>query len=381
MLALSPLPVRSPPFPGRRSAWRFHWCAIVAVLAALVPGSMSECLASDISATDPLIAKLNTPIRSVQDGKPLRDAIGSIAGQVELNWWLDRSVDPTSPVSPGVLQPTVAAALETLAASRGCVTMPVAGVLLIGRPEWVDATAATLLAIEDGDGGGSRADIVWNDLTTPQQAAAQIADSSEVVISPPLPHDLWPAVNWTSLPRGVAMALVLAQFGRRASEPTALVEIESVPATASQQFVRRYRINHLDAESRRTIKQADGESTIRVSRGSITIRGTASAHRLAMGAMLASAAEQVVQAADPLESKFSLKPTRAPAGSLLQSFADAADLTCAISPEAVTACNRVILIEAEDRTLRDLIEQVAEEAGVKVSWEGDRILVSPAATP
>ena len=67
--------------------------------------------AEDVSPQDPLFARLATPMKSIQDGKPFREALESIADSVELNLWLDRRVDPTAPVTAGPLRPTVSAAI------------------------------------------------------------------------------------------------------------------------------------------------------------------------------------------------------------------------------------------------------------------------------
>ena len=104
----------------------------------------SVAKSDNFSQRDPFFAKLAAPMTSVVDGKSFRDAIQGIADQAELNLCLDRRVDPTTPVNLGEpAQPTVYAAIEKVAAQRDCVVMPVAGVLLVGREEWVDRTAAS----------------------------------------------------------------------------------------------------------------------------------------------------------------------------------------------------------------------------------------------
>jgi hypothetical protein len=75
---------------------------------------------------------------------------------------------------------------------------------------------------------------------------------------------------------------------------------------------------------------------------------------------------------------FSLKPTRAPAGELLVSFAKAAGRNCRIDPAASEACRRVMTIEADQQTLRELIDKVAAEVGVEVVWRDDVIIVTAA---
>ncbi len=88
------------------------------------------------------------PMTSIVDGKSFRNGVTGIAKQAQLNVWIDRRVDPTSPVIAGPVGPTVFAAIGKLAARRDCVLMPVANVLLVGRQDWVDQTASSILSLK-----------------------------------------------------------------------------------------------------------------------------------------------------------------------------------------------------------------------------------------
>lgn len=351
---------------------------ITTLAQAAIVLSVTTVSADDFSPRNPLFARLATPMKSIQNGKPFREALESIAGQVELNLWLDRRVDPTAPVTAGPVTPTVSAAIEKIAAERGCVMMAVRNVVLVGRPAWVDATAATLLSIDDAENRPHTSTVSWEALSTPQEAisAASRATSSEV--SPPLPHDLWPAVQWRQIDRRVAIALVLAQFDLRPQAMPSVGTIRCKPATAEGKFSRRYSAGKDNPSIRSAIENADRKAVIRAEAGWLQVTASASAHRAATTAMLASESKRVKPAADQDTDTFSLKPTRATAGDLLSSFAKTAGRKCLIDPAAAKACSQMVTIEADNQTLRQLIDRVAEEAGVSANWRQDDIVIRPA---
>jgi hypothetical protein len=49
-----------------------------------------------------------------------------------------------------------------------------------------------------------------------------------------------------------------------------------------------------------------------------------------------------------------------------------------IDPAAAQACSQMATIEAENQTLRQLVDRVAEKAGVTATWRQDEIVITPA---
>ncbi len=365
------------PFAGRPTVLRPHRLPTrLAAGLALLCCFFVLATADDFSSRDPFFAALTTPMTSIQDGKPFREALLAIADQVELNLWLDRKVDPTAPVAAGPVGPTVSAAIEELAARRNCVVMPVANVMLVGRPQWVDATAASLLSLQVDGNAAAVADISWDMLTTPESALKIAVNDESARVTPPLPHDLWPANHWKQIDRRVAVTLVLAQFDRRPVSSESLSDLASVPASTTGTFSRRYWTGSQSTAIRAAMQKVDRNSRFRVRDDWLEASGGASAHRAAVGAMLAK--RNVAAMPDPDHDKriFSLKPTRSSAENLLRQFAETAGRKCVIHPDAIQACKGIVTIEAKDNTLVQLIEKAAKAAGVVATWQGDTILVT-----
>jgi hypothetical protein len=268
----------------------------------------------------------------------------------------------------------VFAAIQKLADQRSCAVMPVANVLWVGRPEWVDQTAASLLMLELSD-PEKLADVSWDDLVTPTEAIALAAsEGAAVEVDPVLPHDLWPATTWKQIDRRVAVTLVLAQFGRKPQSTTNISTFKSVAASGAGRFTRRYSQGKASAAIRAAMNSEDSSSRIRSISGWIQGTGSMAAHRAAVAAIFDSLA--VASAPDPDSDTFTLKKLSTTAENALIQLARSAQKSCVIEPAAIGSCQKTISIEGEDVTLRTLIKMVADQAGVVADWQGDKIVIS-----
>lgn len=349
--------------------WTFrHSGLILSVLLTL--GGTARLEADD---QDTLWPRLATKRSALIDGQGYRDAIESIARAAEVNIWLDRRVDPTLPVPAGPVGPTTFAALRQLAALSDCAVMPIANVVLIGRTEWVDQTAAAVAALDlDTNRSAAIADLSWTEVTTPAEAL-RIAVGTDVEVEPPLPHDLWPAVNWRQVDRRVAVTLILAQFDRRPESTSALARLRTVPATPQGEFTRRYELPTEAGVFRTAFTAADGRSKIGPADRALIATGPIAAHRLAIHAWFDATATAPL---DPDRARFTIQQLQSTAATAFQQLAALAGRQCQIEPEAVAACRRQISLQGNDLTLRELTEQVARAVGVVVRWQPQTIVVS-----
>jgi hypothetical protein len=347
------------------------WTIGPTVLAFL---SLATARADDFTTRDEFFTKLSAPMTSIVDGKAFRDALGGIAAQAQLNLWLDRGVDPTAPIAAGPVGPTIFHAIQKLADRRDCTVMPVASVLLVGRPEWVDRTAASIISLKTV-GKPELADISWDDLTTPAEAMAHAAAAGAAVeVHPALPHDLWPATAWNQIDRRVAVTLILAQFDRTPKSTESLRSLNSVAATSTGRFTRRYSRGKADDAIRSAMRDVDRESRVRTGGQWLVATGTIAAHRAGARAIL----EQSSRGAppDPDKDKFTLTKMSTTAENALRQLARSAHKTCLIDASASGACKKTVSIEGKDVTLRKLIDMVAAQAGVVADWQGDTIVIS-----
>jgi len=353
--------------PVLRSPTRFRSLTLLLLIAPWP----SAATADDFAQQSRFFAKLSAPMTSIVDGKSFRDGLSGIAKQAQINLWIDRKIDPTAPIEAGSVGQPVFASIQKLAAKRDCAVMPVANVLLVGRPAWVDRTAASVLSLQLKDDQGN-ADISWDDLTTPADALAQAAEGS-VKVDPELPHDLWPATNWKQIDRRVAVTLVLAQFDRRPESTASLRALKSVDASDNGKFTRPYPKGNASEAIRSAMSATDRTSRVRAADGRLEATGNIAAHRAAIAAMFAKSADAA--APDPDKIQFSIK-ARATAEAAFMQLSQAARRTCVIDSEAREACQQIVEFEGKDVTLRNLFDRVAEQAGVVANWQGDKIVIS-----
>lgn len=347
----------------------------VAILGGDIFRGGFSARADEFNSQASLYRQLLAPMTSVIDGKSFREAIVRVAEQAELNIWIDRRVDPTALVNAGQLGPNVYAAIKQIAATRECVVMPVAGVLLIGRPEWVDATADVLIKMT-GPSADDPVNVRWDDLTTPGDAIKTIVGDQPEGLQ--LPHDLWPTTAWAKIDRHVAIALVLAQFDQQ--PPVAkdldgnLVGIEFSDPASRGSCRRRYRTDKYAKEFRSALSHADRRSAVKAEGNVLVAQATSKAHRLATDKLIGRMAADVV-AKPANEAVFSLK-LKERAGAAIGAFAQRAGRKCVIEPDARELAEKVVSLEANNKTLRQLAEMVARNAGLVVDWKEKEVVVS-----
>ncbi|MAI35601.1 MAG: hypothetical protein CMM07_28525 [Rhodopirellula sp.] len=361
--------------PLRQLSQIASWSKLVSSTALLFVILLSRfCSGDEFSTASPFYQKLATPMNSVIDGKPFRAAISGIAEQVGLNVWLDRSVDPTAVISVGSSGSTVYGALSQIAASRDCVLMPISNVLLVGRPERIAKLTAAILMPRPMSASVSTAviDVTWDDLTTPTTAlnrsTGKSFDSSRT-----LPHDLWPKTEWRQIEQNVAVALILGQFNLQFDQSLFPKRLVTSSLQPTRPLKRRYS-SELAKVVRPTISKNDPTARIRVSGNWLETTATFSAHAAANEAIFAALKPTLP---DPDKDTFTLKQMRTTAGNALQQLCGVAGRRCEIAPDARKACERTVTVEGKDATLRELIELVANQAGVKATWRDDVIFISP----
>ena len=316
---------------------------------------------------------------AVVDGMSLRDALHRICEPVAVNLCLDRRVDPSSPVNPGPVGPTIFAALKKIAETRHCVVMPVCHVVLVGRPSWVDATAASLLAATADGASDGDVRVAWSELTTGAEALAAVMNRDRADVRKlGLPHDVWAANEWKQIDRRVAVSLVLAQFDLQLAGPVDANtdQIVAKPFDATVSLERTYSADIQPQLLRRTIESSDAESRFFVDQDMLRVKATAAAHRIGTEALLGRWAESVSAKTSQDSKTFTLRRTETSAGAALMQFARAAGRQCIIEPDAIEACRKQIDLEAENETLKSLINRVAREAGVLVKWHDKKIVVT-----
>ncbi len=85
--------------------------------------------------------------RSATDQTPLRETLESITNAAQINFWLDRQVDPTQLVSLGTETKTPYEAIQKAAIETGLSAAAVDNIVIVGRPAWVQSLVCDHLGI------------------------------------------------------------------------------------------------------------------------------------------------------------------------------------------------------------------------------------------
>jgi hypothetical protein len=364
------LPLSASQHTPEKSSKKVVSLSTLLLIALCIP---RVCVGDDFSEVSPIYRKLATPMNSVFDGKSFRSAISGIADQVDLNIWLDRSVDPTAVVTVGSSGSTVYGALSQIAASRDCVLMPISNVLLIGRRDRVAALASAILAAPSPRASSANPliDVQWDDLTTPT-AALNRSTGNQVDLSQTLPHDLWPETEWKQIKQRLAVALILGQFDLQFDRSLFPQRLVTSDLKEPARWKRRYS-SKLAKTVRPTVNQSDPSARTRVSGKWLETTATFDAHAAANEAIFAALKPALP---DPDKDTFTLKQMRTSAGNALQQLCGVAGRRCEIAANARKACEQMVTVEGKDATLRQLIELVAGQAGVKATWGDGVIFIS-----
>lgn len=321
--------------------------------------------ADELTQQNGLVRQLLTPVASVIEGKPFRDSLVKIAEQSKINLCIDRRVDPTAIVNAGSVGPTVFGALDTIAKLRDCDVVPVGNVLLVGRPEWIDATMTSLLRAKPQ---ATKRSVKWDELTTPNEALRIIGGTIATQIQ--LPHDLWPRNNWAGITTNEATALVLSQFDQRIDPAGNVVE-----ATVTGSFKRSYESGSHSAAVRKLLKGPAVRGSVGIQNDKLSVTTNARGHRLVTQLVLNELSKSS-KPKPPLKNgaKFTLN-LKARAGDALNQFASTAGVKCVIEPAAINACQTIVTLSAKNKTIVELVDMVAKEAKLSATWTDDELRI------
>jgi hypothetical protein len=349
------------------------------------------------SPVDPeLIDRLTTTIRTSIDQRPLRETLDQFARLGGYNLWVDRRIDPDQTVSLPAGPKTLFWALDQVATAAGAKVVAIGNLVLVGRPAWVDRLTGLILINGDRFRQFPPATISWPEATTPAEAILAIGPLPEENGKRPkphgipadddasLPHDLWPAARLQAIPRPLAKLLVESQFepadDTADAKPNARDDErfdEDTPPAAKRLIVRYPAGPHL-AQLRGAVAAADPSAAVKplAARDSVEVIGSSAAHVAAIRALLSRPPSETPPKIDIDRVRFAFNLRGVQAGLAFQNLATAADHTLEVDPAAQAACLQLVMLQAEDKTLRQLVELIAQQVGVRATWGDHRLQIS-----
>lgn len=356
-----------------------------------------------------------TPLRLTVDSQRLDKTIESIfrrlpdeAGAAKRpnfnrsgwTYWLDRHVDPSQTVSLKQAGPTAAAVLQEMADQLGLACFPLPHVLLIGRPEWVRQTLATVQHSPAPDL------VTWRwPRGTPAVAIMDHLLPGKLTNGPPkqpadgswFPHDIWRSGGWCQVDRRMAVCLMLAQFDLALAPTASLRQLRLDAAerpsvvTAAADYsgsVARFPIAYPagpDAISLRDFaRRLRPPAQVRSTAQRMVVTASAAGHLRLLHRLWLQTRPPADASAPPMEDPgaepptFDLRLINRPALDVLSQLAATAGKKIEVTEDAKRLGSELVTLEAKQQTLQSLSFRVAEEVGLAVRWNEKTVEVTVA---
>ncbi|KLU02764.1 putative transmembrane protein [Rhodopirellula islandica] len=362
-----------------------------------------------------------TVITVTLDGQSADEAIDQIVAQVSSGspgrpwtWWRDGEVDPGKIVSLNLAGGSAAQAVTQLTRPLGWEAFPIPGILLVGRPEWIDRTLGNLVS-------SAKPQVI--DLEWPRGTASETALGSVLHVAAGrqanggaetggekqdqglgwLPHDVWPAGKFQQVDPWHVASLALAEFRMSARPGTPLQRLRSKDGVLPEavrvigddqsnwrdtRFLMVYPLESngadesSEAELRRAVRAVDAMASFRSGRDPKTrkkmlrIHTHPAGHRAALATQWAAAPAPAQVAAAGRDATYDLKLLNKPAREVLLQFAGAAAKKLVVDDEASLRSQTLVSLDATKQTLEQLAQSIATQASLKVEWGETVVRVS-----
>jgi hypothetical protein len=181
---------------------RLHWLATIVAMFAV--GQVTTCRAqSRLAPTQQLEQRLAARVSVAWEGQELAAALGRLADSQRLPLWIDRRVDPNTPIDLTANDQPASEVLTSIAAPHGWAARSYHGVLYFG-PKRTAGELQSLSALARQSIAKAPAEVrsrwlkpaAWTAprLSEPRELLKQLARSAgaAVVDDHQVPHDLWP---------------------------------------------------------------------------------------------------------------------------------------------------------------------------------------------
>lgn len=358
---------------------RISVCSLMRTLIVLLMICLSPFAAAQSEpqwATDKAFGEArHRPFSISWQAAPLRDRLNELARQQGISIFLDRRVDPRTPISLDASNVTMEQLLLQLCDQQELGFCRIGDSFYLGTKP----TAHRLLIISENPSKTStvllkKAAFNWPDLTTPEQALNGLIAEADLKLENAdlLPHDLMASGNTPPMTLGRRLRLLLIQFDldyelKRNSKTLSLRRAEDLPETGSVRFSDV----DLSLAQYQAIKAKATDSRMRRRKSSITITGPIEELVMVRDFIVKSFSPPVGAAGD---QQFTLKVTSrrldvlAAVGKQLQMPLD----TSSADPETMA---EVVSLSVANVSLQELLDQIVAGSGATCIVADGKIVV------
>jgi hypothetical protein len=384
MIHSQPSRQRVPWFPRLAAAFIVAW----------LPWQETALAQSRSSATAELSQQLEQPVTLTWQGQELAPALERLADTQRIAIWLDRRVDPSSPVelsaSNRPLRETLAAALTP----PGWAASPYHGVLYIG-PEQTARELLTLSALARRSLDQAPAEVrskwlraeAWSfpRLSEPRSLIAGLVKSAgaQARDDQRIPHDLWPARGLPPMATLDRVILLLAGFDLTCKLSADGRQCRIVPIERPVQITSGYTVSAARSAAVDAVLEELAEATATRRGTRLTLAATVEQHDRVRAAIQGkSKAPQAQRRPAPVptsrdDQRFTLKITNQPVGPVIDQLARQLKLNVDWAAPVGTR-NTLVSCEVREATLDELLSAILSAAELTFALEGDEVTITSA---
>ena len=300
--------------------------------------------------------QLAQPVSLTWQEVPLATALERLAATQSLAVWLDRRIDPSTPINLTAVDQPLGEVLDALSKQAGAAAVPFAGIVYLGpQPTADELTTLAELAREPLAKAPTAVRTAWLKptpwsaprLSQPRALLASLAADAETSLlhADRIPHDLWPARELPALAAIDRAVLLLAGFDLTCRLAADGRQLETVPIERPVVVSREYRI----APSRATAFREQLAQLPDVQASGDGNRQTVVARSQAHDLLRAALAGRVPGSDGAARAAATRRPAKPAGGSALD--------------------DRRFTLRIENKPLAPVLAQLASQLQLQVKWD------------
>lgn len=321
--------------------------------------------------------RLHNPLQITWAGVPASAALQRLSETYGIAIWLDRRIDPSTPIQANGSYRSLASFLDQMAQEHGWSVRQIGPVVYVGPPSVPQAAfvhnqrqsdAVRSLPPAIRRRWESDRLVSWDALAQPREIVGQWlidANLSNVDLRT-IPHDLWPARSLPPMNLRECLVLCLAGFDLAPEiRPDGTLSIVPLPKDPGGRVP--YTLTTIQQRRVATLTQQLPPGTWQLERGQLVVEGSADLHQLVQQWLRPKSTNSSPERRPPTASaqRFTLNVQQQRLSAVLQAIANQTQLTVQFDDNAQSFADRRISVSVRDATLAELLRNICEQAEVE----------------
>lgn len=336
----------------------------------------------ELPTSERAIAALAMPAAFDMSQTPLRDGLSNLSRAYDISIWLDRRIDPTSPITLRVSTgQTLEQAINAIARLARAEAALVENVIYFGPKDQVASIQRAAVRLHDsisrsafsntGSANAEMRPLSWDELATPADIENEIGSQWSVQVSLDLPHDLFHRGQLKPCTLATQLTILCAGFARQ-SNLDASGTFRSASIETKSHWHRTYQERRWSQRRINELRKTHKGTTIASKRGVWNVHGSTDLH------IELSKLDRIANRPEASRKTVVSGRLYGPAEALIKQYGESQllnvewDSRCSASQKA-----QYVDFEVENATTAQVLQAFAKAAKLNVLVEGSTIRVSP----